>query len=96
MNKKLTILLLDTEIDYKTYMEQVSLFLKGERDYTLLEGPTGPCVYPAVYVYIYTALHYLTDGGRDILLGQIIFGALYLITLVVVMACYRAAKVGQV
>ena len=74
-------------------MEQVSQYLDGERDYTLIKGGTGPLVYPAAHVYIYSALHYVTDGGKDILLAQIIFGGLYLGTLGLVMACYRAAKV---
>lgn len=74
-------------------MEQVSQYLDGERDYTLIKGGTGSLVYPAAHVYIYSALHYVTDGGKDILLAQIIFGGLYLGTLSLVMACYRAAKV---
>ena len=74
-------------------MEQVSQILDGERDYTLIKGGTGPLVYPAAHVYIYSALHYVTDGGKNILLAQIVFGVLYLATLSLVMACYRAAKV---
>lgn len=70
-------------------MEQVSLYISGERDYTLIKGSTGPLVYPAAHVYIYTLLHHLTDEGRDIFLGQILFAFLYIATLVVVMACYR-------
>lgn len=82
---------IDTEIDWTTYMEQVSLCVSGERDYTLIKGSTGPLVYPAGHVYFYTILHHLTDEGRDIFLGQILFGFLYLVTLVFVMACYRQA-----
>lgn len=70
-------------------MEQVSLYISGERDYALIKGSTGPLVYPAAHVYIYTLLHHLTDEGRDIFLGQILFALLYIATLVVVMACYR-------
>ncbi|CAJ0915452.1 8098_t:CDS:2, partial [Entrophospora sp. SA101] len=33
-----------TEIDWKSYMQQVSGFLNGERDYQKLEGDTGPLV----------------------------------------------------
>ncbi|OOQ89359.1 Dol-P-Man:Man(5)GlcNAc(2)-PP-Dol alpha-1,3-mannosyltransferase [Penicillium brasilianum] len=82
-----------TEIDWSTYMQQVSLYIAGERDYTVIKGSTGPLVYPAAHVYIYTLLHNLTDGGRDILLGQILFAGLYLATLIVVMACYRQVEV---
>ncbi|KAJ5747444.1 uncharacterized protein N7511_009140 [Penicillium nucicola] len=78
-----------TEIDWTTYMQQISLYISGERDYTLIKGSTGPLVYPAAHVYIYTLLFHLTDGGRDILLGQALFAVLYLATLIVVVACYR-------
>lgn len=74
-------------------MEQVTLYLGGERDYTKIEGGTGPLVYPAAHVYIYELLYRYTDQGRDIPFAQIIFGLLYLLTLAVVMACYRNAKV---
>lgn len=70
-------------------MQQVSLYLSGERDYSSIKGSTGPLVYPAAHVYIYSLLYHLTDGGRDILLGQILFASLYLTTLIVVVACYR-------
>lgn len=74
-------------------MQQVSLYISGERDYTAIKGSTGPLVYPAAHVYIYTLLHNLTDGGRDILLGQILFAGFYLATLIVVIACYRQVEV---
>jgi alpha-1,3-mannosyltransferase len=70
-------------------MQQIQLFLNGERDYTLIKGSTGPLVYPAAHVYSYTLLYHITDEGRDIAFGQIIFLFLYLITLTIVMACYR-------
>ena len=70
-------------------MQQVSLYIFGERDYPLIKGSTGPLVYPAAHVYIYTLLYHVTDQGRDILLGQAIFAVLYLVTLVVVVSCYR-------
>ncbi|GAB7350796.1 hypothetical protein MBLNU459_g1335t1 [Dothideomycetes sp. NU459] len=82
-----------TEIDWRAYMEQVAQYVAGERDYTKLYGGTGPLVYPAAHVYIYEILYHVTNEGRDILLGQIIFGLLYLSTLGVTMACYRNAKV---
>lgn len=70
-------------------MQQIQLYLSGERDYTLIKGSTGPLVYPAAHVYSYALFHNLTDEGRDIAFGQIIFAFLYLITLTIVMACYR-------
>lgn len=81
--------ILDTEIDWSTYMVQIRLFLDGERQYSKITGPTGPLVYPALHVYIYTALYHLTDEGTNILRAQVIFAGLYLTTLAVVLACYR-------
>ncbi|EXJ84841.1 hypothetical protein A1O3_05515 [Capronia epimyces CBS 606.96] len=78
-----------TEIDYTTYMVQVRMFIDGERRYGKITGPTGPLVYPALHLYIYTALYYLTDEGTNILRAQIIFAGLYLLSLAVVFACYR-------
>ncbi|KAK3943313.1 Dol-P-Man:Man(5)GlcNAc(2)-PP-Dol alpha-1 3-mannosyltransferase [Diplogelasinospora grovesii] len=81
-----------TEIDWTAYMEQVSQFVSGERDYTKMEGGTGPLVYPAAHVYTYTGLYYLTDHGKDIFTAQWLFAMLYMATLGVVMACYWQAK----
>ncbi|KAK4230321.1 glycosyltransferase [Podospora fimiseda] len=82
-----------TEIDWVAYMEQVSQFVLGERDYPKFRGGTGPLVYPAAHVYIYMALYHLTNEGKNILLAQQLFAVLYMMTLAVVMACYRKAKV---
>lgn len=73
-------------------MQQVSQYVSGERDYTKMEGGTGPLVYPAAHVYTYTGLYYLTDEGRDIFSAQQLFAMLYMATLAVVMACYWQAK----
>ncbi|KAK9366276.1 ALG3 protein-domain-containing protein [Lipomyces kononenkoae] len=81
-----------TEIDWKAYMEQVELYLQGERDYARLRGGTGPLVYPAGHVYIFSILYKLTSNGKNILLAQIIFAALYLATLAVVFKLYIKAK----
>jgi hypothetical protein len=74
-------------------MEQVMQFVAGERDYTKIAGGTGPLVYPAAHVYIYTGLYYMTDNGKDIFLAQQLFAILYMATLGMVMACYWQAKV---
>ncbi|KAL8996840.1 MAG: hypothetical protein Q9169_003742 [Polycauliona sp. 2 TL-2023] len=81
-----------TEIDWEAYMQQVSQYLHGQRDYTLIKGGTGPLVYPAAHVFIYSILYKLTEGGKNILVAQAIFAWLYLAILTLVMACYRKAK----
>lgn len=64
----------DTEIDWKAYMDEVGGFLQGQLDYTQLKGDTGPLVYPAGFVYVFSLLYGVTDQGKDIRLAQYIFG----------------------
>lgn len=73
-------------------MQHIRLYISGERDYTAIKGSTGPLVYPAGHVYAYSALYNVTDEGRDIPFAQAIFAAIYLLSLAVVMACYRIAR----
>jgi len=80
-----------TEIDWETYMIHIDLYLKGGRDYASITGPTGPLVYPAGHVYIHNFLHYMTSGGQNIRLAQHIYGALYLLSQLLVFAIYRHA-----
>ncbi|KAI8980938.1 family 58 glycosyltransferase [Pilobolus umbonatus] len=82
----------DTEIDWKAYMQEVEGFIQGERDYTLLKGDTGPLVYPAGFVYIYSTLYYITNKGSNIRIAQYIFEGLYLINQAIVFAIYGKSK----
>ncbi|KAF2032458.1 Lethal(2)neighbour of Tid protein [Setomelanomma holmii] len=82
-----------TEIDWSTYMQQIAIYLKGERDYTKITGSTGPLVYPGAHVWIYKYLYKITDEGRNIQLAQYVFALVYLGTLAVVMRCYAKARV---
>ena len=75
-------------------MSQVVLYIHGERDYTAIKGPTGPLVYPALHLYIYNALYWITGGGEDIRRGQWILEGVYLGALGVVMGTFRNVKVG--
>ncbi|KAK6531533.1 dolichyl-P-Man:Man(5)GlcNAc(2)-PP-dolichol alpha-1,3-mannosyltransferase [Arthrobotrys megalospora] len=81
-----------TEIDWEAYMEQVSQYRAGERDYRNIKGGTGPLVYPAGHVYIYNWLYSLTDGGVQRERVQAVFWVAYMATLWLVMACYRKAS----
>lgn len=85
----------DTEIDWKAYMEEVgeaSGFLSGERNYNNLRGCTGPLVYPAGFVYIYSAIYYLTNAGTNIRLAQYIFLCVHLVFASILMAVYHKTK----
>lgn len=74
-------------------MQQIALYNKGERDYRLIEGDTGPLVYPGAHVLIYRVLYWLTEEGRNVQLAQYLFALVYLVALAVVLQCYRMAKV---
>jgi alpha-1,3-mannosyltransferase len=71
-------------------MQQVSLYLFSEHNYALIKGSIGSLVYPAAYVYIYSALYYAMNEGRNTARGQLIFIALYLVALAFVISCYCA------
>ena len=82
-----------TEIDWEAYMSEVEGFLNGTLDYTKLEGGTGPLVYPAGFVYIYSVLYFITNHGQNIRLAQYIFTSFYLLTLVLVFYIYHKTKI---
>jgi len=86
----------DTEIDWKAYMDEVEGFLNGTLDYQYLKGDTGPLVYPAGFVYFFSALYNLTDHGRDLKLAQWIYGGFYLVMMFLVFRIYcRSRKVKR-
>lgn len=88
-----------TEIDWIAYMQEVGGYLDGERDYIKLKGDTGPLVYPAGFVYLYSALRYLTDDGTNVRKAQYNFLGFYLALLAVVHRIYievgRRCNVSQ-
>ena len=73
-------------------MSEVEGFIEGERDYLQLKGGTGPLVYPAGFVYIYSFLYHLTDKGSNILLAQYVFMGLYLVLLSLVFWVYAKSS----
>lgn len=72
-------------------MSQVTGFLQGERDYTNLKGDTGPLVYPAGFLYVYSAIHYVTGGL--VYPAQILFGILYIVNLAILLFIYLKTDV---
>ncbi|XP_020685281.1 dol-P-Man:Man(5)GlcNAc(2)-PP-Dol alpha-1,3-mannosyltransferase [Dendrobium catenatum] len=80
-----------TKIDWDAYMSQVDGFLGGERDYSNLKGDTGPLVYPAGFLYVYSAIKFLTGG--QVLPAQILFGILYIVNLGIVFLIYQSIDV---
>ncbi|VFQ73910.1 unnamed protein product [Cuscuta campestris] len=80
-----------TKIDWDAYMSQVSGFLGGERDYEKLRGDTGPLVYPAGFLYLYSAIQYVTGG--QVFPAQILFGFLYILNLGITLSIYLKTDV---
>jgi alpha-1,3-mannosyltransferase len=52
-----------TEIDWIAYMQEVKGYEHGERDYINIRGDTGPLVYPAGFLYLYSWLKSLASGA---------------------------------
>ncbi|KAJ0960739.1 hypothetical protein J5N97_001388 [Dioscorea zingiberensis] len=80
-----------TKIDWDAYMSQVDGFLGGERDYTKLKGDTGPLVYPAGFLYVYSAIQSVTGG--QVYPAQIIFGIVYILNLGIILYIYTKTDV---
>ncbi|XP_039142450.1 dol-P-Man:Man(5)GlcNAc(2)-PP-Dol alpha-1,3-mannosyltransferase [Dioscorea cayenensis subsp. rotundata] len=80
-----------TKIDWDAYMSQVDGFLGGERDYTKLKGDTGPLVYPAGFLYAYSAIQFVTGG--QVYPAQILFGILYILNLGIILYIYTRTDV---
>ncbi|KAF3332174.1 dol-P-Man:Man(5)GlcNAc(2)-PP-Dol alpha-1,3-mannosyltransferase [Carex littledalei] len=80
-----------TKIDWDAYMSQVDGFLSGERDYSKLKGDTGPLVYPAGFLYVYSLVKFVTGG--HVFPAQILFGVMYIINLALVQFIYLKTDV---
>ncbi|UXI15859.1 Protein bric-a-brac 1 [Sarcoptes scabiei] len=83
------IVAIDTEIDWSTYMQQVQCFLNGTLNYENISGNTGPIVYPAGHLYVYSLLYSITEKGSNIRKAQYIFATIYLLTIMTVFRLYR-------
>jgi len=77
-----------TEIDWVAYMQESAGFMHGDWDYLNLKGDTGPCVYPAGFLYVFSVLRMVTQNGSNILLGQYMFAAFYLLLMIVLLWLY--------
>ena len=78
-----------TEIDYTTYINQARLFLAGERNYARIDPAhgTGPCVYPALHLYLYALLSHVS-----LRTAQFLFALVYVVTFLLVAQIYKAAN----
>uniref|UniRef100_A0A915K825 dolichyl-P-Man:Man5GlcNAc2-PP-dolichol alpha-1,3-mannosyltransferase n=1 Tax=Romanomermis culicivorax TaxID=13658 RepID=A0A915K825_ROMCU len=74
-------------------MQQVQGFVVNKSlNYTTLVGQTGPLVYPAGHLYLYTILYYLTDLGTNVRRAQYFFAAFYIFLLFFVARAYSASQ----
>ncbi|OSX68840.1 hypothetical protein BU14_2184s0001, partial [Porphyra umbilicalis] len=74
-----------TEIDWQAYMEQVAQYRAGERDYRSIRGGTGPLVYPAAFLYVFSALARLPSTAAV----QVVFAALHAAAVGLYATAYR-------
>ena len=78
-----------TEIDWIAYMDEVEIYMTGERDYRQIRGGTGPLVYPAGFLYLYRWLRHVAGGdGTDIRAAQYVFAVLYVMNAAVILGLY--------
>lgn len=89
-----------TEIDWSTYMAQIGTifgYSDGKSNlnfnYTQIEGPTGPLVYPAGHVYVFYLFKELTENGQNIRIAQYIFLCIYISQLILVYKIFRHKRV---
>ena len=54
-----------TEIDWIAYMQEVTTYQNGERDYSNIRGDTGPLVYPSGFLYLYRWFKSLAISGSS-------------------------------
>jgi len=78
-----------TEIDWMTYMQQVAVPMDGVFDYAAMTGDTGPLVYPAAHVWIFSALRVVTQGV--VIKAQVIFAGIYVVNIALVAWIYAVA-----
>ena len=69
-------------------MQQVEAFINGQRDYLKIKGDSGPLVYPAGHLYLFTALYYLVDYGSSISTAQYYFIGILLLNILVLHQLY--------
>ena len=69
-----------TAIDYPTYLQQVDLFERGERDYYKIKGDTGPLVYPAGFLYTFSLIRWISTFSESLVAVQFLFLAIYVLT----------------
>lgn len=55
-------------------------------------GDTGPLVYPAGFVYLYSLLYYVTGQGNNVVLAQYIFVGVYLLQLYATLRIYARTR----
>ena len=82
-----------TEIDWMTYMTQVKIFLNGERNYIKIRGSTGPLVYPAGFLYVFSMLYWATEQGTNVFFAQFFFAAVNILTFSLVTYIYQKIDV---
>lgn len=77
-----------TEIDFKTYIQQIQLIYEGEYDYKKIKGDTGPIVYPAGHVLIYQMINKFLFYDQNINKVQKLFACVLSLTNVLASFCY--------
>ena len=64
------------------------MYESGELDYRNIRGGTGPLVYPAGFLYVYSFLKSATNNGQNVFQAQVYFSFIYIWNLAIVLIMY--------
>ena len=67
---------------------QVDMYEAGELDYRKIRGGTGPLVYPAGFLYLYSFLKSATNNGTNVFQAQVYFIFIYIWNTAIVLMIY--------
>lgn len=72
------------------YCFSVSMFVRDVG--AMCTGDTGPLVYPAGFVYIYSFFYFITNRGQNIRIAQYCFVGIYLLQMYLVLNIYAKSR----
>lgn len=77
--------------DFTSYTEQSKQFWDGERDLSKINGKNGPWLYPALHVYTFVGVYWLTGIEEHLKYAQIINTIIHILTWIVSVKIYYHA-----
>lgn len=73
-------------------MTLLDIYYNKNNNCSYISGDTGPLVYPAGFVYVYSLLYFITSRGQYVRLAQYIFICIYLLQLYFALRLYTKSR----